>query len=89
MTFDDWTGKNRICLTVNVHTPNADFINLGMIRVWGSQKAETILQLVIKRIEHFGLAMEDIVAFVTDGASVMLKLGRLALCEHIVCLSHT
>ena len=68
---------------------NADFINLAMIRVWGSQKVETILELVIKIIEDFGLAMEDIGAFVTDGASIMLKLGRLAPCEHIVCLSHT
>ena len=75
-TFDEWTGKNRRYLTINVHTSNADFINLGMARVWSSQKAETILELAAKRFKDFGLAMDDIVAFVTDGASIMMKLRR-------------
>ena len=26
---------------------------------------------------------------VTDGAAIMVKLGRLAPCEHVICLSHT
>ena len=74
LTFDKWTGKNRRYLTINFHASNADVINLGMVRVRSSQKAE----LVTNRIKDFGLAMDNIVAFVTDGASVMMKLRRLA-----------
>ena len=67
LTFNVWTGINRRYLTIKVHKSNADFINLGMVRVWSSQKAETILDLVTKRIKVFGLAIDYIVAFVTNG----------------------
>ena len=89
LTFDEWTGANKRYLTVNVHFSGADFINLGMIRVWSSQKAETLLKLVTIRLQEFELNWNDVVAITTDGASIMLKLGRLVDCEHIVCLSHT
>ena len=89
LTFDEWTGGNKRYLTVNVHFSGAGFINLGMIRVWSSQNAETLLGLVTKRMLEYELTWDDIVAITTDGASIMLKLGRLAPCDHIVCLSHT
>ena len=87
VSFDEWTGKNRRYLILNVHTKDADFYNLGM--VWASQTAETILKLVTLRLQEFGVELHHITAFVTDGASIMMKLGRIAPCEHIVCLSHT
>ena len=89
VSFDEWTGKNRRYLTLNVHTKDADFYNLGMVRVWASQTAETILKLVTRRLQEFGVELHHITAFVTDGASIMMKQGRIAPCEHIVCLSHT
>ena len=89
VSFDEWTGKNRRCLTLNVHTKDADFYNLGMVRVWASQTAEMILKLVTLRLQEFGVELHHITAFVTDGASIMMKLGRITPCEHIVCLSHT
>ena len=33
VSFDEWTGKNRRYLTLNVHTKDADFYNLGMVSV--------------------------------------------------------
>ena len=89
VSFDEWTGKNRRYLTLNVHTKDADFYNLGMVRLWASQTAETILKLVTVRLQEFGVELHHITAFVTNGASIMMKLGRIAPCEHIVCLSHT
>ena len=65
LTFNEWTGKNRRYITFNVHTTNTDFTNLGMVRASSSQKAETILELVTKRIKDYGLAMDDIIAFVS------------------------
>ena len=87
VSFDEWTGKNRRYLILNVHTKDADFYNLGM--VWASQTAETILKLVTLRLQEFGVELHHITAFVTDGASIMMKLGCIAPSEHIVCLSHT
>ena len=89
VSFDEWTGKNRRYLTLNVHTKDADFYNLGMVRVWASQTAETFMKLVTLRLQEFGVELHHITAFVTDGASIMMKLGRITPCEHIVCLSHT
>ena len=89
LTFDEWTGGNKRYLTVNVHLCGSEFINLGMIRVWSSQKADTLLKLVTLRMKEYDLTWDDIVAITTYGASIMIKLGRLVPCEHIVCLSHT
>ena len=52
-TFDEWTGRNRRYLTINLHISIGDFINLGMIRVWAGQTAETILKLVTTRLSEY------------------------------------
>ena len=41
ITFDEWSGRNRRYMTINLHLKGGDWINLGMIRVWYSQKSET------------------------------------------------
>ena len=91
LTFDEWSGLNcRRYMTINIHHGDSRHYNLGMIRVWGSQTAETLLKIVELRLAEFGLSVDpDVVAMVTDGASIMRKLGRLASCEHVVCLAHT
>jgi hypothetical protein len=90
ITFDEWSGRNRRYMTVNLHLDEGKWINLGMIRVWHSQKSESLLKLVEGRLKDYGVNLsDDVIAMVTDGCSVMLKLGRIAPCEHIVCLSHT
>jgi hypothetical protein len=37
VSFDEYTGKNRRYLTVNVHSSDGSWFNLGMVRVWSSQ----------------------------------------------------
>ena len=65
-------------LTVNVQTFNADFINRGIVRGWGSQKPN--LELVTKRVGEYGLSPKDnIVAMVTDGASIIMKIRRIRI----------
>ena len=89
LSFDEYTGKNRRYLTINVHGEDGVCYNLGMVRVWNSQTAETLLKLVELRLSDFKMNFDHITAMVTDGASIMVKLGRLAPCEHVICLSHT
>ena len=89
LSFDEYTGKNRRYLTINMHSDDGVCYNLGMGRVWNSQTAETVLKLVELRLTDFKVSFDYITAMVTDGASIMVKLGRLSPCEHVICLSHT
>ena len=79
LSFDEYTGKNRRYLTINVHGEDGVCYNLGMVRAWNSQTAETVLKLVELRLSDFKMNFDHITAMVTDGASIMVKLGRLAL----------
>ena len=79
-------GNTRYYLTVNMLFLRTDFITLGIIRVWSIQKADTLLKLVTLRLEDFTSIWNDIVAITTNGDGIMLNLGRLVQCEHIVCL---
>ena len=46
--------------------------------MWSSQKAKIIFKLVTNIIKDFGLAMNYIVAYVTEGAYIMMKLRRFS-----------
>ena len=90
LTFDEWTSvRNRRYMIVNVHEDGPRFWSLGLIRVHGSMPAETCVDLIKKKLQEFGLNLEeDIVAISTDGASVMCKVGKLISPEHQLCLAH-
>ena len=59
-----------------------------MIRVWSTQKTDTLRKLVTLRLEDFKFIRNDIMAITTDGDGIMLKLGRLVY-VNTVCLSQT
>jgi hypothetical protein len=85
-TLDEWTSLRN----VNVHSTNGIFFNLGLIRIKQSCPAETIEELMLNKLEEFGLTFADIVAATTDGAPVMTKFGRL-ICKtsiHQLCFNH-
>jgi len=84
LTFDEWTSvRNRRYMIVNVHEDGPRFWSLGLIRVHGAMPAETCVDLIKKKLQEFGLNLEeDIVAISTDGASVMCKVGKLISPEH-------
>jgi|GWRWMinimDraft_12_1066020.scaffolds.fasta_scaffold02566_2 HSP20 family molecular chaperone IbpA len=79
LTFDEWSSlRNRRYMNINVHSNNGKFWSLGLTRVEGSMPATKCIELVQKRLSLFGLCLEtDIVGIVTDGASVMTKVGKL------------
>ena len=51
LSFDEYTGRNRRYMTVNLHSNNGVWYNLGLVRVWKSQTAETLLQLVEQSVD--------------------------------------
>ena len=73
LTTDEYTGKNnKRFMNINVHYNDGDFDSLGMVRVWGSQKSETLLKLIEIRLKEFDLTWKNVVGCTTDGASVMV-----------------
>lgn len=93
ITFDEWTStRNRRYMNINIHNKDFDmakYKNLGLVRIQGSMPAEVGTQLLQQRLSDFGLILEDdIIAFTTDGASVMVKMGRNFDGHHQLCLAH-
>ena len=89
ISFDESTSvRNRRYMNLYLHDGQS-FQSLGMIRVKGSMKSEKAIELVQGRLAKFNLNLDtDIVATITDGASVMMKVGRETCPLHIACLSH-
>ena len=52
-------------------------INLGMSYVNGSLPATKMKDLLLKRLKRFGLTMDQIIAIMSDAASVMKCLANL------------
>ena len=89
ITLDEYTSlKNRRFLNINIHQKNKHR-NLGLARVSGSFPAEKTAEIVSERVEELGLNLADcIVCSVTDGASMMVKFGKIVPTEHQTCYTH-
>ncbi|GBP47783.1 hypothetical protein EVAR_24034_1 [Eumeta japonica] len=89
LSFDEWTSqKNHRYLNLNVHHKEKHF-NLGIIRIHGSCTAEHTISLIENRLKSFGLdSNTDIIGMSTDGASVIVKVGRLMNCYQQLCYAH-
>jgi len=90
LMLDEWTsGRNRRYMNINVHEKGGAFWSLGLIRANGSMPAATCLSLIDSKLSEFGLSLSaNIVCIVTDGASVMVKLGSLTDMEQQLCYAH-
>ena len=89
ISFDESTSvRNRRYMNINLHNAT-NFQSLGLIRINGSMNTEKAIQFVRDRLEKFHLNLDnDIVATITDGASVMMKFGKTTTPIHIACLAH-
>ena len=90
VSFDEWTSTgNRRYMNVNVHESGERYWNLGLIRAAGTMPAEQCVKLLTKKLEVYGLSLDaDIVCIVTDGASVMKKVGKIISTEQQLCYAH-
>ncbi|GFT21020.1 BED-type domain-containing protein [Nephila pilipes] len=90
LTLDEFTSlKNRRYLNINVHFNEGEIFNLGMLRIRGSFSAENCVKAVETILKEFGIITEKhIVACVTDGASMMVKFGKIMSCENHLCYAH-
>ena len=90
LSTDEYTSlRNRRYININVHATGGVHYNLGLIRVVGSMPAEKMVQAIEIKLKEFDLdSSKDILCTVNDGASVMLKLGRLIPGEQQLCNAH-
>lgn len=89
LTFDEWTSTaNKRYMNINVHCKEK-FWSLGLIRIHGSMSAEKCKDILQQRLHKHNISLaKDIVAIVTDGPNIMLKVGRIVEAEHHLCLAH-
>ena len=65
-------------MNVNLHYESQVWI-LGLGRIFNSMPAEFAKNILETKLREFGVLLNnDIVALVTDGASVMIKMGKLS-----------
>lgn len=94
ITLDEWSSRQkRRFVNLNLHFIDDQnelcYLNLGMIYVKKAKcSAEYLHELIVERLGEFGLTENDIMASQSDGASVMLKFGRISAFESITCYSH-
>jgi hypothetical protein len=75
-------------MNINIHVAKK-FWSLGLIRINVSMTAENCIRILKERLEQFDVSLEtDVVAIVTDGPNIMLKVGKLIAAEHQVCFAH-
>ncbi|GFY04636.1 BED-type domain-containing protein [Trichonephila clavipes] len=90
LTLDKFTSlKNRRYSNINVHFNEGEIFNLGMLRISGSFSAENCVKAVETKLQELEIITEKhIVACVTDGASMMVKFGKIMSYEYHLCYAH-
>lgn len=88
--FDEWSSlRNRRYMNINIHLRNGSYYNMGLVRMHGSMPAEKCVELLRNKLKDFGLDLStDIVTITTDGASVMVKVGKLIEADQQLCFAH-
>ena len=89
VSLDEYTSNcNRRYMNVNLHYKSQVWI-LGLGRIFNSMPAEIAKDILETKLREFGVLLNgDIVALVTDGASVMIKMGKLSKPLHQLCYAH-
>ena len=97
LSSDEWTSLgNRRYMGFELHCANTcsqyhcdKKYNLGLKRIRGSCTGEKCEEMIKQILREFKLDLKrDIVAFTSDGASVMKKCGRLLGINHLLCITH-
>ena len=62
-------------LNINLHKSDGSFCNMGMLKSVVSFPAEVAAEIVERRLNEINVSLENhVVACITDGAAVMVKL---------------
>ena len=91
ITNDESTStRNRRFMNINCHFEKI-YKSLGMARVHGSLPGEKCAELVMKRLEEYGIELYMVVGFTTDAAPVMKKFIKCLPIDDMIhqeCFTH-
>ena len=87
-SLDEYTSiKNKRLANVNLHSKNR-YYSLGLVSIDGSLNAACATELLRDKLLEFKVLLDcHIVALVSDGAAMMLKIGHEIHAKHQVCLA--
>ena len=90
ISLDEWTsGGTRRYLCLNLHCLDKCHYGLGMIRINGSVPSERAVIIVNDKLNECNLNLtNDIIECITDGTSVMKKMGQEMGVTHQLCHCH-
>ncbi len=90
LSIDEYTSiNNSRFMGFNLHFSDKSETCLGIQKIFKSLNSEKVIEIVKKKLSNFGIILNThIVAVVTDGASIMMKFGRLILPEHFTCQAY-
>ena len=88
MTIDEWTRcSNKKYLNVNVHASNESYC-LGLVNITEKATSENLLGILKAKLADLEIDIDEIIAITCDGASVMVKLGRISSKILQLCFAH-
>lgn len=88
IAFDEWTSnQNRRFLNLLVYS-DTRFWNLGLVRVSGKTNANLLTSQIESRLLEFDLLLTDLVAIMTDGASINLSIAKMTSLFQQLCFAH-
>ena len=89
ITFKGSTSmRNCRYMNINVHFQGG-FCSQAVICIQGNLNAAKAIKLIEERLQLFGLDLnKDVVATVTDGASLLVKFKKDTCPEHVTCNAH-
>jgi hypothetical protein len=89
ITVDEWTDiAMRRYLNVTLQSVDTQFV-LGLVPIIESCTSEKTEELVFERLLEYGVNFKrDVIASTHDGASVMVKYGRIISAESQCCFNH-
>ena len=90
ISIDEWTSvNNKRYIDVHMYYSSKESVNLGLIPIYGSCTSERTLELIDVKLNSFSLSLkQDVLAVMSDGASVMQKFGRLSPAYQQFCYNH-
>lgn len=88
--FDEWSSKkNRRYLNIILKSESSQFWNIGLIRIKESFTWDIGLKMVQEKLKSYDLCLQkDIIAIVTDGCAVNIKIAKEADIFQQLCLAH-
>lgn len=89
LIFDEWTSTSNRRYMNMILTSQEKLFNLGLIRLKGSITSVRSVEIIEQKLVTYKLNLKrDIISIITDGTSVMTKIGTLIASYQQLCLAH-